>query len=76
IPPPPTSFTLDISGIAGFFGGDASVAAMNTIHIYSGRRWMGWYNQPGTYEVARRYGQLAVSRLWDALYPGPNLDPA
>lgn len=49
---------------------------MNTIHIYSGRRWMGWYNQPGTYEVARRYGQLAVSRLWDALYPGPNLDPA
>lgn len=69
-------FDLDISGVAGFFGGDATLAAMNTINVYSGRRWMGWYNQPGTYEVAKTYGQLAVSRFWDAIYPGPNLDPA
>ncbi|KAI0781257.1 hypothetical protein BD413DRAFT_463250 [Trametes elegans] len=70
------SFSLDISGVAGFFGGDASVSAMATVHIYEGRKWLGWYNQPGSYEIARRYGQLSRSRLWDALYPGVNVDPA
>ena len=69
-------FSLDISGVAGFFGGDASVSAMATVHIYEGRKWLGWYNQPGSYEIARRYGQLSRSRLWDALYPGVNVDPA
>ncbi|KAI9056663.1 hypothetical protein FKP32DRAFT_1682206 [Trametes sanguinea] len=67
---------LDISGVAGFFGGDASVSAMATVHIYEGRKWLGWYNQPGSYEIARRYGQLSKSRFWDALYPGVNVDPA
>lgn len=49
---------------------------MATVHVYAGRRWLGWYNQPGSYEVARRYGQLARSYFWDALYPGPNGNPA
>ncbi|KAI8998925.1 hypothetical protein BD414DRAFT_533729 [Trametes punicea] len=69
-------FDLDISGVAGFFGGDVSVPAMATVHIYEGRKWLGWYNQPGSYEIAKRYGQLSNSRFWDALYPGVNVDPA
>ncbi|KAH9852894.1 hypothetical protein C2E23DRAFT_778257 [Lenzites betulinus] len=69
-------FDLDISGVAGFFGADVAVSAMITTHVYDGRRWLGWYNQPGSYEVARRYGQLACSAFWDALYPGPNTSPA
>ncbi|KAI0646758.1 hypothetical protein C8Q79DRAFT_584387 [Trametes meyenii] len=69
-------FDLDISGVAGFFGGDASVSAMATVHIYEGRKWLGWYNQPGSFEIAKRYGQLSRSRFWDALYPGVNVDPA
>ncbi|KAI0822660.1 hypothetical protein BC628DRAFT_1421609 [Trametes gibbosa] len=69
-------FDLDISGVAGFFGGDVSVSAMATVHIYEGRKWLGWYNQPGSYEIAKRYGQLSRSRFWDALYPGVNVDPA
>lgn len=69
-------FDLDTSGVAGFFGGDVALSAMVTSHIYAGRRWLCWYNQPGSFEVARRYGQLAQSRFWDALYPGPNVDPA
>ncbi|KAI0666772.1 hypothetical protein C8Q78DRAFT_420085 [Trametes maxima] len=70
------NFNLDISGVAGFFGGNVSVSAMATVHVYRGRTFLGWYNQPGSYEIAQRYGQLSRSRLWDALYPGDNVDPA
>ncbi|KAI0362783.1 hypothetical protein OH77DRAFT_84930 [Trametes cingulata] len=69
-------FNLDFSGVAGFFGGDVSVTAMATVHIYEGRKWLGWYNQPGSYEIAKRYGQLSRSRFWDALYPGVNVEPS
>ncbi|KAL4249088.1 hypothetical protein AB1N83_014063, partial [Pleurotus pulmonarius] len=40
------------------------------------RKWLGWYNSPGSYNVAKRYGQLARSRFWDGLFPGPNVEPA
>ncbi|KAG2343631.1 hypothetical protein BDR05DRAFT_1059521 [Suillus weaverae] len=70
------SFTLDSAGVAGFFGGDETLSAMATVHLYRGRRWLGWYNSPGSYTVAKKYGQLANSRLWDGLFPGPNPEPA
>ncbi|KAH7887359.1 hypothetical protein F5I97DRAFT_820925 [Phlebopus sp. FC_14] len=69
-------FTLDASGVAGFFGGDEAISAMATVHLYKGRRWFGWYNSPGSYTVAKRYGQLANSRFWDGVFPGTNVDPA
>ncbi|KAI9061160.1 hypothetical protein FKP32DRAFT_1594838 [Trametes sanguinea] len=71
-----SSFTLDSSGVAGFFGGDGAVQGMATVHLFEGRRWFGWYNTPGSYEIAKQYGQLANSRFWDGLFPGPNRDPA
>ncbi|KAH9921207.1 uncharacterized protein BXZ73DRAFT_51943 [Epithele typhae] len=49
---------------------------MATVHLYALRRWSGWYNSPGSYEIAKRYGQLANSRLWDGLFPGPKCEPA
>ncbi|KAG0702438.1 hypothetical protein DFH29DRAFT_502281 [Suillus ampliporus] len=67
---------LDTSGVAGFFGGDEAISAMATVHLYRGRRWLGWYNSPGSYTVAKKFGQLANSRFWDGLFPGPNLTPA
>lgn len=67
---------LDTSGVAGFFGGDEAISAMATVHLYRGRRWLGWYNSPGSYIVAKKFGQLANSRFWDGLFPGPNLTPA
>ncbi|KAI0646759.1 hypothetical protein C8Q79DRAFT_956311 [Trametes meyenii] len=76
IPLKGSKFNLDISGVAGFFGGDVAVSAMATVHIYQGRKWLGWYNTPGSYEIAKRYGQLGRSRFWDGLYPGINVDPA
>ncbi|KAF9232788.1 hypothetical protein BU15DRAFT_54634 [Melanogaster broomeanus] len=71
-----SSFTLDTSGVAGVFGGDEAVSAMATVHVYENRRWLGWYNSPGSYQIARRYGLLAKSRLFDGLFPGVQTNPA
>ncbi|KAG1735409.1 hypothetical protein EDB19DRAFT_1101664 [Suillus lakei] len=71
-----SNVNLDTSGVAGFFGGDEAISAMATVHLYRGRRWLGWYNSPGSYTVAKKFGQLANSRFWDGLFPGPNLTPA
>ena len=67
---------LDISGVAGFFGGDVAVSAMGTVSLYKGRKWFGWYNSPGSYEIAKRYGRLARHRFWCGLYPGGTDSPA
>ncbi|KAG0703842.1 hypothetical protein DFH29DRAFT_408839 [Suillus ampliporus] len=69
------SFTLDTSGVMGFFGGEEALSAMSTVHLYQGRRWLGWYNSPGSYTVAKKFGQLAKSRFWDGIFPGPNPTP-
>ncbi|KAG2151635.1 uncharacterized protein EDB93DRAFT_1138748 [Suillus bovinus] len=71
-----SDFNLNTSNVAGFFGGDEAIAAMSTVHLYRGRRWLGWYNLPGSYAVAKKFGQLSKSRFWDGLFPGPNLTPA
>jgi hypothetical protein len=71
-----SGFQLNSSGIAGFFGGEEAVSAMRTVNLYHGRRWMGWYNSPGSYTIAKRYGQLANSRIWDGFFPGPDTDAA
>ena len=76
IPLQDSDISLDIGGVAGFFGGDVAVAAMATVHIYPGRKWLGWYNTPGSYEIAKRFGQLGRTRFWDGLYPGVNVEPA
>lgn len=70
-----SKFDLDVSGVAGFFGGDEAVSAMGAVHMRAGRRWLGWYNAPGSYEIVRKYGQLARGRFWDGLFPGPNVEP-
>ncbi|KAG2069284.1 hypothetical protein BDR04DRAFT_1101788 [Suillus decipiens] len=76
VPIDQSNLNLDTSGVAGFFGGDEAISAMATVHLYRGRRWLGWYNSPGSYIVAKKFGQLANSRFWDGLFPGPNLSPA
>lgn len=71
-----SKFTLDTSGVAGVFGGDEAVSAMATVHVYENRRWLGWYNSPGSYQIAKRYGLLAKSRFFDGFFPGVHTDPA
>ena len=48
---------------------------MATVHVYQGRKWLGWYNSPGSYSVAKKYGQIAHSGIWDGLFPGIAVDP-
>ncbi|OBZ75302.1 hypothetical protein A0H81_04688 [Grifola frondosa] len=71
-----SKFSLDSSGVAGFFGGDVAVSAMATVHVHEGRKWRGWYNSPGSYEIGKQYGRVAASQLWNSLYPGPDVHPA
>ncbi|KAN0082658.1 hypothetical protein V8E55_008453 [Tylopilus felleus] len=71
-----STFRLDMSGVVGLFGGPNAVDALETIHLYRGRRWAGWYNYPGVVDVAKTFGQMAESRLWDSVFPGPNESPA
>ncbi|THU96848.1 hypothetical protein K435DRAFT_858112 [Dendrothele bispora CBS 962.96] len=70
-----SEFNLDTSDVAGFFGGEEASSAMNTVHLYQGRKWLGWYNSPGGYTVAKHYGRLARASLWIGLYPEARLDP-
>ncbi|KAG1735410.1 hypothetical protein EDB19DRAFT_1994731 [Suillus lakei] len=72
----PGNFSLDVSGVAGFFGGEEAISAMQTIHLYKGRKFLGWYNSPGSWNVGKKFGMLANSRFWDGLFPGPNEEPA
>lgn len=69
------NFSLDASGVAGLFGGEEAITAMATVHLYRGRRWLGWYNSPGSYTIAKDFGRISKSRLWGGLFPGPNHDP-
>lgn len=77
IPLRDSHINFDVSGVAGFFGGDAAASAMAThVSLYSRRKWFGWYNSLGSYEVAKRYGRLAGSSFWGGLYPGVADSPA
>ncbi|KAI6030363.1 hypothetical protein EDC04DRAFT_2605316 [Pisolithus marmoratus] len=69
-------FRLDTSGVAGVFGGEEAVSAMATMHVYEHRKLLGWYNSPGSYVIAKRYGRLARSKFFDGLFPGVHTDPA
>ncbi|KAF9483587.1 hypothetical protein BDN70DRAFT_291570 [Pholiota conissans] len=69
-------FDLNVSGIAGFFGGDESIAAMASVNLIRYRWLLGWYNSPGNYFVSRKYGIIAGNRVWDGLFPGKDYTPA
>ncbi|KAF8439819.1 hypothetical protein L210DRAFT_3402134 [Boletus edulis BED1] len=54
-------FSLDMSGVAGLLGGDDAVSAMTAVHVYGNRRWLGWYNTPGSFRIAKRFSLFAKS---------------
>ncbi|KAK7460478.1 hypothetical protein VKT23_020782 [Stygiomarasmius scandens] len=68
-------FQLNSSGLAGFFGGDEGIAAMNTAQYYTARRFLGLYNSPGGFRMAKHYGRLAKSRIWRGFFPDVYLEP-
>ncbi|KIM57349.1 hypothetical protein SCLCIDRAFT_1219563 [Scleroderma citrinum Foug A] len=70
------TFSLNTSAVAGVFGGDEAVATMGTVHVYEHRKWLGWYNSPGSYTIAKRYGLLTKSKMFSGFFPGVHTDPA
>ncbi|KAI6129620.1 hypothetical protein EDD16DRAFT_1701057 [Pisolithus croceorrhizus] len=75
IPLQGSTFSLGILAVAGLFGGEHALSATGTIPLYKQRRWLGWYNSPGSYVVAMRYGELAKSSLFNGLFPGRRTEP-
>lgn len=73
---PHAGFTLDVSTIAGFFGGNSAVRAMATANLVSQCHWFGWYNAASAYEVAKQYSGIAKSPIFTALFPTGDSDPA
>ncbi|KAG6380626.1 hypothetical protein JVT61DRAFT_4992 [Boletus reticuloceps] len=71
-----STFSLNTAGVTGFFGGEEAISAMATVHLYEKRRFLGWFNSPGSYTIAKRFGRMANSPFWDGLFPGPNDSPA
>ncbi|KAF8549365.1 hypothetical protein OG21DRAFT_1448002 [Imleria badia] len=57
----PHRFSFDVSGVAGLLGGDDAVSAMGAVHVYGNRRWLGWYNTPGSFQIAKRFSSFAQS---------------
>ena len=57
----PSRFSLDMLGVAGLLGGDDAVSAMATVHVYGDRCWLGWYNTPGSFQIAKRLSSFAKS---------------
>ncbi|KAF8549364.1 hypothetical protein OG21DRAFT_603744 [Imleria badia] len=54
----PHRFSLDMSGVAGLLGGDDAVSAMAAVHIYGNQHWLGWYNNPGSFQIAQQFASL------------------
>ena len=57
----PASFSLETSGALGLLDEDDAISAIATAHIYGNRRWLGWYNTPGSFQISKRLGLFARS---------------
>ena len=52
-------FALDTSGLASVFGGPEAIFSLALVHVYTGRRWLGWYNSPGSYFLGKLLARIA-----------------
>jgi len=54
-----SNFILDTSGLASAFGGPEAIFSLALVHLYTGRRWLGWYNSPGSYFLGKLLACIA-----------------
>ena len=71
-----TKFTLNAWGLAGVFGGEEAISAIALTPLYPERRWLGWYNAPGSLEVARHLSRLAYFQYLQRISPSSTKSPA
>ncbi|KAI6095438.1 hypothetical protein EDD16DRAFT_1487274 [Pisolithus croceorrhizus] len=61
-----TTFMLNSSGIAGLLGGEEALSTVALAQIYNRRKWLGWYNTPGSYTIGKHFRRLARSVTSDS----------
>ncbi|KAN0097019.1 hypothetical protein V8E55_001465 [Tylopilus felleus] len=71
----PYRFSLDFAGVTSLLGGDNAVSAMTAVHVYGNRRWLGWYNTPGSFQIARRLNSFAKSPSTNPTPSSVHIDP-
>ncbi|KIO05932.1 hypothetical protein M404DRAFT_56943, partial [Pisolithus tinctorius Marx 270] len=77
-------FMLDSTSVAGLLGGEEAMSTVALAQIYGRRKWLGWYNTPGSYIIGKRFRRLAHSIIPDShVNPGSgtgsgavHIDPA
>ncbi|KAI6030108.1 hypothetical protein EDC04DRAFT_2898638 [Pisolithus marmoratus] len=69
-PPPLTGsrFILDSTSVAGLVGGEEATSTIALARVYNRRRWLGWYNSPGSYVMGKRFRRLARSAITDTVF--------
>ncbi|KAI6005398.1 hypothetical protein EDC04DRAFT_2583212 [Pisolithus marmoratus] len=69
--PPPfmgSRFILDSTSVAGLVGGEEATSTIALAQVYNRRRWLGWYNSPGSYVMGKRFRRLACSATTDTIF--------
>ncbi|KIK25148.1 hypothetical protein PISMIDRAFT_73341, partial [Pisolithus microcarpus 441] len=60
------TFMLNSSGVAGLLGGEEAMSTVALAQMYDRRKWLGWYNTPGSYIIGKRFQRLARSVISDS----------
>ncbi|KAF8437288.1 hypothetical protein L210DRAFT_2364543 [Boletus edulis BED1] len=66
----PSRFSLDTAGVTILLGGGDAVSAMTAVHVYGNRRWLGWYNTPGSFHIANYLTSFAKSASFHNMFGG------
>ncbi|KIK25139.1 hypothetical protein PISMIDRAFT_9732 [Pisolithus microcarpus 441] len=69
-----SSFILQSASVAGLLGGEEATSTVALLQVSDKRRWLGWYNSPGSYVMGRRFRRLAHSATPEVV-SGPDCDP-
>ena len=56
-----SKFALNALEFIGLLGGEEVISVLTMIPLYRGRRWLGWYNTPGSLDIARRLVEVGSS---------------
>ncbi|KAI6095442.1 hypothetical protein EDD16DRAFT_37178 [Pisolithus croceorrhizus] len=63
-----SSFVLQSTSVAGLLGGEEATSTVALPQVCDRRRWLGWYNSPGSYVMGRRFRRLAHSATVDVVF--------
>ncbi|KAI5985744.1 hypothetical protein EDD15DRAFT_1621722 [Pisolithus albus] len=63
-----SDFVLNSTAVAGLLGGEDATSTVALTQIYDKRKWLGWYNSPGSYVMGKHFRRLARSAKVDVVY--------